>query len=106
MVEKIETISPIPKEIINKFIQTICKDVTSQMHLNFNYSNVDDIKKSLIFTNNIAESEKVHALLMNKCANELGPFIEKETGIDRNKWNRSITLFESVVEQNHVSLFW
>lgn len=106
MVDEIKHVSPIPREIINKFIRSVCKNITVQLNLTLNYSNVDNVHKILIFTNNLAESEKVHDLLMNRCLVELGSFVEEETGIDREKWNRTLTLFESVVEQNNVTLFW
>lgn len=106
MIEHHQVTKPIPKEIIDKFIKKICEDVARPSKLNTNYNNLHNIKKLIIFTNNITESENIHNLLMNKCCSELGPFIELETNIDRKEWNRSITLFESSIEKNNVSLFW
>ena len=103
---KLKKILPIPKPLIDKFIKSICESATKETNLVSNYSSSEGVQKIIILTNNIVESEKIHTLLMSKCCFELGDFIEKETNTNRNQWNRSITLFESVVEQNNVSIFW
>jgi hypothetical protein len=106
MTEQYQLTRPIPKEIVDKFIKKICEDAAKPLNLNINYSNMNNVNKLIIFTNNITESEKIHNSLMNKCCLELGDFIEFETNIDRKEWNRSIALFESSIEKNSVSLFW
>jgi len=101
-----ETVKAIPKELITKFIRQTCNEICTPKNLNLNYNINNNLNKLLIFTNDISESEKTYYEILKKCTEELGLFIENETNSDRKNWNRNITLFESIVETNLITLYW
>lgn len=99
-------IRPITKAILDQFIEHICTNVTSDLKLSMNSNKIENIKTIQIFTNNIDESETVHKLIIEQCNYKLGEFIELKTGIDRKYWNRSISLFESKIDERVVTIIW
>ena len=101
------SLTPIPKEVLTKFLKTGIIEIADNAKCEHSYVKMDDRTHIItIFTTNEKQGEMIVDAMMYKVAHQLGIFIEKETGEDRKKFYRSITLFESSIEENRASIRW
>lgn len=104
---KSEALKPIPKKLLTKFFKEGFTEICTVAKIDVSHIKMNDQTHLLnIFTTSKEQGERIIEAMMHKVAYELGSFLEKETGEDRKKFHRSVTLFESSVEQNQVSVRW
>ncbi len=104
---KSEALKPIPKDLLTKFFREGFAEICNVAKIDVSHIKMNDQTHVLnIFTTNRTQGEKIIEAMMHKVAYELGNFLEKETGEDRRTFYRSVTLFESSVEENQVSIRW
>jgi len=103
---KNESLKPIPKELILKFVSEIVTHIGTKGHNDFNINPQSDGSCRIsIFTNKLSESESILDAIVSIFSSGLSKFIESETGESCKKYNRSLTMFESQVEENAVIIF-
>lgn len=104
---KDKSLKPVPKEIITKFLKTGFEAIANKIGIDYNCMNMDNnIKLITIFTKDKKQGEFVLEAMSHKTAHTFGDFIEKETGVSKKKFYRTVTLFESTVDENRLTITW
>lgn len=105
--EKGSSLKPLPKELITKFLKNSCKEIASTAGCEYNYMILaDNVNNITIFTNSEKTGLKIGEELNRRIAYNMAEFIETETGESATRYFRTVTLFESTVEDNRISIQW
>jgi len=100
---KDDVLIPISKELKTKFLL----EEVVKLCAEYNYKHIYNEKKDTIIISTFNEKlgEEFEKELTKRMVN-LGDFLEKETGKNRKKFNRTITLFENSIDLDSVKLYW
>ena len=95
----------ISKEIITKFVKLVCERISNKSGYDLIETRMIGSKVLTIMIPETTNGEKVLSLINKTVAYEFGDFIEKETNESRKLYDRSITLFESTVDVNRITIY-
>jgi hypothetical protein len=98
-------LKPLPPEILDGFIRNAI--VNSALSFDVNYSVVNNLSTANVFCSTRENAEQCLSKMNDYSVKNLADYVEKTTGEPATKYNRSILLFESAVNDGGVlTLTW
>lgn len=95
----------ISKEIITKFVKLVCERICNKSGYDLIETRMNNSKVITVMIPETTNGETVLSLINKTVAYEFGDFIEKEMKESRKLYDRNITLFESTVDVNRITIY-
>ena len=101
-----ESLKPLPKEIIGKYIKTTLPGVSKKHNASLTIANQEGISVGIIVSKDEDSSKKILSDINRSMLSSFDTYIEEELEELASHFNRSLIFFESEVNNDKLFIRW